>query len=251
MRPDDGGERRRDRADPPARRAAAARRRGHLREPVVRRRARRAAVHPRPERMREIDPAAPDRRPRTAGSGEITVAGEPPAKAWEQIAYVFQSPRLVPWRTALGNVTLARELRFGGKVDAAARERAAASARDGRAQTRHAQVSPHAVGRRAPACRDRAGAGGRAGDHPDGRAARGARHQHAPAAAPGNPRRLAADGQDHRVRHPRHRRRVDAGRPRAGPVAQAARIVETRDDQGVATARDRRRRSARRASGPC
>ena len=59
-------------------------------------------------------------------AGEITIAGEPPARAWERIAYVFQSPRLVPWRTALGNVTLARELRFGGKPDAAARERATA-----------------------------------------------------------------------------------------------------------------------------
>ena len=32
----------------------------------------------------------------------------------------------MPWRTALGNVTLARELRFGGKPDAAAREHATA-----------------------------------------------------------------------------------------------------------------------------
>jgi NitT/TauT family transport system ATP-binding protein len=58
-------------------------------------------------------------------SGEITIAGEPPALAWGRIAYVFQSPRLVPWRTALGNVTLARELRFGGKADEAMRRRAA------------------------------------------------------------------------------------------------------------------------------
>ena len=38
---------------------------------------------------------------------------------------MFQSPRLVPWRTALGNVTLSRELRFGGNVDDAARRQAA------------------------------------------------------------------------------------------------------------------------------
>jgi NitT/TauT family transport system ATP-binding protein len=57
-------------------------------------------------------------------SGEITIAGRAPALAWHKLAYVFQSPRLVPWRTALGNVTLAVELRFGGKVDAARRDQA-------------------------------------------------------------------------------------------------------------------------------
>ena len=60
----------------------------------------------------------------TPTSGEITIAGRPPAQAWDRIAYVFQSPRLVPWRTALGNVTLSRELRFGGKADEAMRRQA-------------------------------------------------------------------------------------------------------------------------------
>src|SRR6185437_14956818 len=48
------------------------------------------------------------------------------AEAWDQIAYVFQAPRLVPWRTALGNVMLAMELRFGrsGKREREARCRA-------------------------------------------------------------------------------------------------------------------------------
>jgi NitT/TauT family transport system ATP-binding protein len=58
--------------------------------------------------------------------GDITIDGEPPVAALDKIAYVFQSPRLIAWRTALGNVTLGRELRFGGKVDAATREQAAA-----------------------------------------------------------------------------------------------------------------------------
>ena len=56
--------------------------------------------------------------------GEITIEGEPPVAALDKIAYVFQSPRLVPWRTALGNVTLGHELRFGGKADDAIRARA-------------------------------------------------------------------------------------------------------------------------------
>ena len=49
-----------------------------------------------------------------AHRGRVEVAGRPPTDAWDEIAYVFQAPRLVPWRTALGNVLLAKELRFGG-----------------------------------------------------------------------------------------------------------------------------------------
>ena len=49
-----------------------------------------------------------------AQSGRVAVDGRTPAEAWDQIAYVFQAPRLVPWRSALGNVMLAMELRFGG-----------------------------------------------------------------------------------------------------------------------------------------
>ncbi len=46
-------------------------------------------------------------------SGRITVDGRAPRDAWPEIAFVFQSPRLVPWRTALENVMLGVELRFG------------------------------------------------------------------------------------------------------------------------------------------
>jgi NitT/TauT family transport system ATP-binding protein len=46
-----------------------------------------------------------------ASSGSIEVAGAAPRQSWHQLAYVFQSPRLVPWRTALGNVVLGMELR--------------------------------------------------------------------------------------------------------------------------------------------
>ncbi|MGE3925622.1 MAG: ABC transporter ATP-binding protein, partial [Lautropia sp.] len=42
--------------------------------------------------------------------------------AWSEVAFVFQSPRLAPWRDALANVLLGAELRFGRR---AARERAA------------------------------------------------------------------------------------------------------------------------------
>jgi len=48
-----------------------------------------------------------------AQGGNVSVTGLPPEQGWEKLAYVFQSPRLVPWRTAIGNVELGMELRFG------------------------------------------------------------------------------------------------------------------------------------------
>jgi NitT/TauT family transport system ATP-binding protein len=59
-------------------------------------------------------------------AGRVTVEGKAPAEAWRALAYVFQAPRLVPWRTALGNVMLGMELRYDGMAKAAMRERAAA-----------------------------------------------------------------------------------------------------------------------------
>jgi NitT/TauT family transport system ATP-binding protein len=46
-------------------------------------------------------------------AGRVTVDGRAPQDAWPEIAFVFQSPRLVPWRNALDNVLLGSELRFG------------------------------------------------------------------------------------------------------------------------------------------
>jgi NitT/TauT family transport system ATP-binding protein len=46
-------------------------------------------------------------------SGSISIAGEAPEAAWQKMAFVFQSPRLVPWRSALDNVRLGRQLRTG------------------------------------------------------------------------------------------------------------------------------------------
>jgi len=56
-------------------------------------------------------------------SGNITVDGLVPAAAWSRMAFVFQSPRLAPWRTALDNVLLGMQLRTGG-VGKAEREKA-------------------------------------------------------------------------------------------------------------------------------
>lgn len=48
-----------------------------------------------------------------AQSGTVTVDGKPPSQAWQDVAFVFQSPRLAPWRNALDNVLLGVELRLG------------------------------------------------------------------------------------------------------------------------------------------
>ena len=48
-----------------------------------------------------------------ATHGVIRVNGRAPAEAWSDVAFVFQSPRLVPWRSALGNVMLGSDLRLG------------------------------------------------------------------------------------------------------------------------------------------
>lgn len=45
--------------------------------------------------------------------GQVSVAGRAPGEAWQEIAFVFQSPRLVSWRNAMDNILLASELRFG------------------------------------------------------------------------------------------------------------------------------------------
>jgi NitT/TauT family transport system ATP-binding protein len=56
--------------------------------------------------------------------GTVRVGGRAPAEAWADLAFVFQSPRLVPWRTARANVLLGVELRYGRAAARAALERA-------------------------------------------------------------------------------------------------------------------------------
>jgi NitT/TauT family transport system ATP-binding protein len=53
-----------------------------------------------------------------AQGGRVTVTGQPPEQGWDKLAYIFQSPRLVPWRSARGNVELGMELRFGKRSKA-------------------------------------------------------------------------------------------------------------------------------------
>ena len=60
------------------------------------------------------------------GTVTVTVEGEPAHAAWSKLAYVFQQPRLVPWRTALANVMLGMELRFERGSKSARSEKARA-----------------------------------------------------------------------------------------------------------------------------
>jgi NitT/TauT family transport system ATP-binding protein len=46
-------------------------------------------------------------------AGRVEVNGKEPSESWQEIAFVFQSPRLAPWRSAVSNVLLGVELRFG------------------------------------------------------------------------------------------------------------------------------------------
>ncbi len=61
-----------------------------------------------------------------ATSGDVVVDGRAPEDAWQEIAFIFQSPRLVPWRDAIGNVILGMQLRFErmakSEMEARARE---------------------------------------------------------------------------------------------------------------------------------
>ena len=130
-------------------------------------------------------------------SGRVLVNGRAPAEGWSEIAFVFQSPRLAPWRNALANVLLGVELRFGK-----------AAAKRGTDKARELLAL---VGLRDSAAKYPLMLSG------------GERQRVAIARAParGNRAHLAGDEEDHPVRHPRHRRGADARRPHRSDVEQA------------------------------
>ncbi len=57
-------------------------------------------------------------------TGSVTIDGATPNERWRDMAFVFQSPRLLPWRTAKENVSLSMELRELG-LDRTQREQRA------------------------------------------------------------------------------------------------------------------------------
>ena len=44
-------------------------------------------------------------------SGTITIAGKSPTECWNKMAYVFQNPRLLPWKNTLDNAAFGLEMR--------------------------------------------------------------------------------------------------------------------------------------------
>jgi NitT/TauT family transport system ATP-binding protein len=61
----------------------------------------------------------------TGYGGEVFVEGRPPAEMWMRLAYVFQSPRLLPWKDALDNAAFGLEMRRPEIARAERRELAA------------------------------------------------------------------------------------------------------------------------------
>jgi NitT/TauT family transport system ATP-binding protein len=58
--------------------------------------------------------------------GDVRVEGLAPKQAWDKLAYVFQAPRLLPWKSALDNAAFGIEMRRPEITQAARRERARA-----------------------------------------------------------------------------------------------------------------------------
>jgi NitT/TauT family transport system ATP-binding protein len=60
-----------------------------------------------------------------AQGGSVTVGGRDPADGWQRLAYVFQSPRLLPWKDALDNAAFGLEMRHPQMSVVERRKRAA------------------------------------------------------------------------------------------------------------------------------
>ena len=86
-----------------------------------------------------------------ADGGRVSVMGADSSEGWSKLAYVFQSPRLAPWRTALSNVMLGMELRFADKPKAEMRSTAERLLALVGLQDDMEKYPGHAFWRRAPA----------------------------------------------------------------------------------------------------
>ena len=61
----------------------------------------------------------------SAQAGNVTIEGSDSAENWQRLAYVFQSPRLLPWKDALDNAAFGLEMRHPEMAAGERRERAA------------------------------------------------------------------------------------------------------------------------------
>ena len=71
-------------------------------------------------------------------NGSVRIEGLAPERAWDKLAYVFQSPRLLPWKNALDNAAFGLEMRRP-QIDASSRRKRASAelARVGLAADQH------------------------------------------------------------------------------------------------------------------
>src|SRR5262245_30606409 len=193
--------------------------------------------HRRPVGLRQDhvaeDPGRPD--PELGGHGQ----SPRPARARPQPRHRHRVPGSGPAAMAHGAAQRA-PARAGappGRARGArARDRAASSGRPGGLR---GQVSPRAVGRHAPARRDRPGPHSRPVTAADGRAIRRARRDDAPVHEPGAAAHLAGSGQDHHLHHPLDPRGRVPGRPRGGDVGATRSHPGDRDRGPAAPPRSR------------
>ena len=164
--------------------------------------------------------------------GDILVGGESvrdkdPAQLRREIGYVIQQIGLFPHRTIAENIGAVPQL-LGWKKDrtAGAHDRAAGADR-ARPRARRALPGP-ALRRPAAARRRRPRARRRPAGDADGRALRGDRPDQPRAPAERIPPPAGAGPQDRPLRHPRHRRGDQDGRPDRDHEARAAGSSSTR-----------------------
>ena len=154
--------------------------------------------------------------------GDVLVGGESvrdrePARLRREIGYVIQQIGLFPHRTVAQNIGAVPQLLGWKKDRIRGPQRRAAGA--GRARPRARRPLPGAALRRpAAAGRGGAGAGRRPAGDADGRAVRGDRPDQPRAAAERVPAAAGGDPQDRPLRHPRHRRGDQDGRPDRDPA---------------------------------
>ena len=90
---------------------------------TLRRRPPRVPVRAGPVGLRQVDPAAADRRPDRGVARRREIYGQPVKEPRDEIGIVFQRPTLLPWFDVLGNVTFPMRHKYG-RVTAEERERA-------------------------------------------------------------------------------------------------------------------------------
>ena len=179
--------------------------------------------------------------------GGTSVSDRTPAELRREIGYVIQQIGLFPHRTIAENIATVPGL-LGWDAVASRRTRRRADEPD-RPRPRAGRPLPVAALRRPAAARRRgAGAGGGPRGDADGRALRRGRPDQPRASAERVPAPAGRAAQDDPVRHPRHRRGDQDGRPDRRPAGgRKGRAVR---DAGRAADGARRTTSSRTSSAP-